>query len=112
MIDLKKWGITMTNGEVQNIENPDTFQIPNECWRMNLMVDTFVKIIFNMPDGAERMWVKVVERLEERGMYIGALGNVPFQSSEFGLGDEFFFHAKHIIDIFEERIPWAGCLKK
>ena len=101
MIDLEKWGITMMNGEVQNIENPDTFHIPNQNWRFQLMEDTLVKIIFEMWEGPERMWVKVVEQLED-GNYIGELANEPFQDSEFALGDEFFFHAKHIIQIWED----------
>lgn len=100
MIELDKWGITMTNGEVQNIAHPDSFYIPSEEARFGLQEDAIIKICFDMPEGAERMWVKVVERLDEPGMFIGALDNEPFQSSEFGAGDEFFFHARNVINIW------------
>jgi len=102
MLNLRENGITMELGTVSHRMAPETFGIPCEMERMNVPIDTFVKVMFTGKDDfTERMWVKVTKIVTE-GVYEGTLANQPFgEMSPLEFGTEIEFASEHIIDINE-----------
>ncbi|HIG57908.1 MAG TPA: hypothetical protein EYQ21_00700 [Flavobacteriales bacterium] len=108
MLNLRENGITMELGTVSHRMAPDTFGIPCEDCRMNVPIDTFVKVMFTGKDDfTERMWVKVTGIVTD-GVYEGTLANQPFGEKEFSpleFGSEIEFASEHIIDITGDVAP-------
>lgn len=92
----------LIDGVRQNLEHPDTFDIPSEQHRKLVCVGDCVKLMFATPEGTERMWVQVSQHMGE--FYTGTLRNSPiYVNYEFGA--TVLFHADHIIDIDTEVMP-------
>ena len=98
---------TLEDGEALNMENPDTFWIPEEKLRENLVAGDLAKLVFNLSDGkktqGERMWVLV--KSSDGSGYIGVLDNDPYSTDEIKAGLEVTFEPRHVIDIYESSIP-------
>lgn len=99
-------GWMIDDGEVAHAETPDTFWIPPLEDRRSLRPGDHAKIRFyirvedeagNEEDCAERMWVRVVGRLEHG--YCGELDNQPVCTQHINPGLEVWFEPRHIIDI-------------
>ena len=91
---------TLSNAEDLSQENPLSFDIPTRVERGSLKEGDTTKLIF---DGAERMWVDIVE-VTEAG-YIGLLANIPTIIKTIEWGDEVEFGPEHIIDIADNCTP-------
>ena len=88
----------LADGEELSLAHPDSFCLPPLDEREDLKKGMHVKLIF---DDAERMWVKVVERIciDEKVVYKGHLANHP-TVVDLKFGDEVVFEPKHVVDIF------------
>ena len=102
-------GYCLIDGEERN-RNFDTFEIPQEVIRNNLIEGIAVKLGFSIKvtdeeegfDIAnERMWVYVTEvnnDMNGNKYYVGTLANQPVYSScKLQYGDEIKFRPKHVI---------------
>ena len=94
------------DGEVAHAESPDTYWIPPLEDRRSLAVNDHAKIRFyirveeedgELQDYGERMWVKVVGRLDD--WYRGELDNQPNCTPDINPGFEVWFQSRHVIDI-------------
>ncbi|HCU85478.1 MAG TPA: DUF2314 domain-containing protein [Methylophilus sp.] len=95
---------TLDNGEKLNQEFPETFWIPSQVERENLLPGELVKLIFRISleseQHVERMWVMVKERTTNG--YIGELDNDPYCTNELRHGALVEFEPAHVIQIYEE----------
>lgn len=107
---MDKDGYELSNAEIIHQENPDTFYLPPEEHRANLLVGDSVKLIFQIAIEdeelgnvlGERMWVRVKGKIGP--YYIGNLDNNPLTSSEQDniiYDDMVIFLPEHVIDIHE-----------
>lgn len=91
----------LDSGLRRHIEFPDTFEVPSQEMRENLLPGDLAKLIFRIRVGnavhIERMWVEVVEIKPE--YYVGVLDNDPFCTDEIRSGMRVDFHADHVIQI-------------
>lgn len=103
-IDDDGWMID--DGEVAHAQSPDTFWIPPLQDRQSLEVNDHAKIRFyirvededgELEDCGERMWVKVVGRIDD--WYRGELDNQPSCTPDIAPGFEVWFQPRHVIDI-------------
>lgn len=103
---LEDDGWMIDDGEVAHAATPETFYIPALEQRQSLGVGDYAKLRFyirvedddgGIEDCGERMWVKVVGRLD--GWYRGELANQPDATAEIQPGFEVWFQPRHVIDI-------------
>lgn len=85
----------------RNAEAPESFEIPDEELRLNLVPESDAKLIFTLSgrDGlqVERMWVRITSRTDTG--YVGVLNNEPgTPDAPIKLGDRVEFRPDHIID--------------
>lgn len=81
---------------------PETFEIPSERRLKNLQAGDWAKLCFeDGADYAERLWVKVVRRLDDT--FEGELANRPCWRGFGSLGDSVVFKTCHVYDILKER---------
>ena len=99
MFDLVKAGIELDDGELRHAKNPKTFELPPLARRQSVQVGDYVQVIFDLPEGTERMWCLVVEAMNPEGKIRVSLGNDAYSETEFKYGDEFEIEARHIIDV-------------
>lgn len=97
-------GYSFVNAVQMHKLHPDTFEIPTEEVRFNLQPGDHVKLIFKprWKDGVtERMWVRVFRRLNDKGVYEGALANEPMYDLKrvIQFEDVVFFRPDHVADI-------------
>jgi uncharacterized protein YegJ (DUF2314 family) len=79
---------TLIDGCKRNLENPDSFPIP----------EPYVKLMFATTACAERMWVLTTAR--NGAKLKGTLSNEPFLlSDDLALGDQVAFTLDNVIDI-------------
>lgn len=91
---------TLTDGCKRNIEFPESFPIPEPEEKERLHPGTHVKLMFETPDQAERMWVLITSR---KGSKLeGTLCNEPFLlDHELAYGDQVQFSLDNVIDIHQ-----------
>jgi len=83
-----------------------TFEIPPREERESLDCGDFAKLVFRSEPApyekpaAERMWVKVIERLAD-GNYRGKLDNTPVEL-KMTRGEDVVFGPEHIIQLIRE----------
>lgn len=108
--DIEGW--ELESGVAQNHRHPETFEIPDEASRQNLVPGDIVKLAFRVNVGevdehtddeggfGERMWVNVTGSV---GPYFtGTLSNQPITSDEqdvLRFGSPVVFLPEHVIDI-------------
>lgn len=78
-------------------QHPETFRIPSQFERQNLVPGDVVQLIFRFRQGVERMWVEVRGR-DESFIYEGALRNTP-GNDDLRWGDAIHFQARHVARI-------------
>lgn len=84
--------------------SPDTFWIPDEEAKMQIVPGDTVKLMFHMKNGfGERMWVNVTEA-KSNGKLVGVLANTPAGIPRLDPGKTIKFHRDDIIDIQTEPI--------
>lgn len=90
----------LTDVEERAEKNPD-FWFPPKLLRRNLKVGKYVQLVFNsvkgQPPGAERMWVMVIEILND-GFYKGELHSDPV-SIKILHGEKVLFESRHVCAI-------------
>ena len=87
------------------IERPpivETFDLPTRGELLAVKPGDYVKLIFDLPNGVERMWVKVTNtNIDYTNQWEGTLANSPFGGGmEFG--DTILFHPLDAIDVTHE----------
>jgi hypothetical protein len=93
---IHRWHLE--SGVERNREYPDSFWIPDERWKDEIVPGAKVKLLFEMNDGyGERMWVKVTSMKKDR--FVGSLFNTPSFIPRLAAGDKIKFHRDDIIDI-------------
>ncbi len=93
---IHRWHLE--SGVERNREYPDSFWIPDEDWKAEVVPGMKVKLIFEMSDGyGERMWVEVTGVKGHR--LAGRLSNTPAFIPRLGPGDKIKFRREHVIDI-------------
>jgi len=107
-MELDGWHLE--SGVVRHEANPDTFEIPDEAQRRNLVGGDIVKLIFeievrdaDLGPASERMWVLVHDRAGP--YYVGELNNHPASSDEQDVlraGDRVVFLPEHVISIIDD----------
>lgn len=95
---IHRWHLS--SGVKRNREHPRTFQIPDEQERLAVVPGMDVKLMFEMKDGGERMWVTVTE--VKKRYLVGTLSNLPVVVPRLLPGDKIKFKREHIIDIWYE----------
>jgi hypothetical protein len=117
-------GYELSNAEDMHSEHPETFYLPSEEERTNLLIDDTVKLIFQIavepderhaPDGefGERMWVQVKGKFGP--YYVGTLDNNPITTTEQNniiYDDLVVFLPEHVIDIHEETEPRLSLISR
>jgi hypothetical protein len=116
-------GYELSNAEDIHKEHPDTFYLPSEEERMNLLIGDTVKLIFQIaiepdemaPEGyfGERMWIRVKGRFGP--YYVGNLDNDPVTAEEqnnITYDDLVVFLPEHVIDIYEPAEPKPSLLSR
>lgn len=92
----------LADGEELSREYPDTFGIPSEHERYNVIAGNNVKLIFVYASGqpSERMWVNVtkIESVDGNKVYTGFINNDPF-NKKLKYRDIVEFYPKNIIRI-------------
>lgn len=84
-------------------ENPYTFYRPSTAALALLAPGNFAKLMFEFTSddpeapGAERMWVKILERDGDR--FVGVLDNDPGYIADLASGDEVRFEARHVLQV-------------
>jgi hypothetical protein len=86
--------------EALNAQHPDSFEIPSITERLTLKPGQHAKVMAVSPEGVERIWVQITERLN--GLYIGTLANQPIY---MGLdhGAPITFEPRHVMDVLPEQ---------
>ncbi len=105
MPELQKDGWELESAEERHLAAPDSFPIPSEEERANVLVGSKVKLLFlnrgHDENGDyiqhEPLWVKVTEASESR--YIGILEGRPKTSDVLSLGSRIAFGPEHIASI-------------
>jgi hypothetical protein len=98
---IHRW--SLTSGVEQNRLYPETFWIPDESLKDEIVPGTRVKLMFEMNDGyGERMWVDVTSVKKNR--LAGTLSNTPALIPRLAPGDKIKFHRDDIIDIVPNEI--------
>jgi uncharacterized protein YegJ (DUF2314 family) len=88
----------LDNGVKRNRQYPDTFGIPSDEEKADLVPGVAVKLMFNQSDGwAERMWVQI-DKIG-RCYLVGYLVNTPLGFPRLDSGRRIRFRRDHIIDI-------------
>lgn len=105
MDTLKSWKLVDVERRFKS--NPESFEIPSKLRRRLIRPGTLVKLVFELKGteddtevGAERMWVKVINR--KQGKYTGVLDNDPQYISDLVAGEKISFEAKHIASIWKD----------
>lgn len=83
-------------------KKPITFGLPLDERRMSYVVDDVVKVVvFPIPSSSgpsgERIWVRILEEIDQFGYYKASWGNVPLLEEAIEL-EEFPVHYTNIID--------------
>jgi hypothetical protein len=89
------------SGVERNRTYPDTFEIPDEEDKNDIIPGDHVRLMFEMRHWGERTWVDVVE--VKRRHFVGRLRNDPVGIPKLEYGDTVRFKRDHIIDIH-----WTG----
>ena len=93
---------SLANGEELNASHPDTFWIPERTDRECVQEGTLVKCMFDFESNtSERMWVEIVDPMDDDGIIRGRLRNEPL-SGLLEFGDPVDLFAENIIDITYE----------
>ena len=85
------------DGAERNREHPDTFWVPSTEEKADVAPGDLVKLMFEMSDWGERMWVRVT-KVGPRQLE-GGLDNEPYAIPRLTWGHTVKFERKHIIDI-------------
>jgi uncharacterized protein YegJ (DUF2314 family) len=98
---IHRW--SLGSGVRRREEHPASFWIPDEEEKAAVRPGVSVKLMFEMKDWGERMWVTVVET--KRDHLVGVLNNDPWGIPRLSPGDRIKFKPEHIIDIdwYEDR---------
>lgn len=100
MPTLDRDGWQLESGVARHAEAPDTFEVPDESTRSQLVPGCDAKLIFTLgSDGpqVERMWVRIIGYTDTG--YVGELENEPrTKHAPIALGDIVEFGPDHIID--------------
>lgn len=104
--DIEIDGWMLDDGEERSRLFPESFELPPVEIRSALEPGDFAKLLFRIaiddaeaPEMVERMWVLIRERTDAG--WFGRLENTPAipENSDFWLGDEIPFEARHVIDV-------------
>ncbi len=87
----------LASGVECNRRWPDSFEIPSDAAKADVIPGDYVKLIFETNDWGERMWVEVAEVDGDR--YVGRLSNLPAGIPRLYPEDRIRFKSEHIIDI-------------
>lgn len=88
----------LIDGCKRNLENPDSFPIPEREAKELIRPGSYVKLMFAITACAERMWVLTTAR--NGAKLKGTLSNEPFLlSDDLALGDQVAFTLDNVIDI-------------
>jgi hypothetical protein len=103
--ELDRDGWTLESAVSRSEANPNTFLIPAPSERSSLKVGQGVKLVFWIQGDedfpvCERMWVVVVERLQD-GNYVGQLESMPETEASLRLGQRMVFGPDHVAEIFD-----------
>ena len=94
----------LRNGVKQNAEYPETFWIPTDEEKADLVPGVAVKLMFQQSDGwGERMWVEV-DKIG-RCYLTGYLVNMPLDFPRLYPGRRIRFRRHHIVDIAWDHEP-------
>lgn len=94
---IDRWHLA--SGVERNRIHPDTFEIPSEDERADVVPGDRVKLVFETKRGpGEKMWVTVVGETR-RGRLVGALDNTPVFMPRLYPDDRVKFRREHIVDI-------------
>lgn len=92
---IHRW--KLGSGVESNRQHPDTFEIPTEDQKADVLPGDLVKLMFVMKDWGERMWVEVDKVDGDR--FAGQLSNQPIGIPRLYADDRVRFRSEHIIDI-------------
>lgn len=87
----------------------ENFEMPTRDELLEVAPGNVVKLIFDMGDTAERMWV-IVTNCSDNDEWHGVLDNEPFSTDGSEYGMSVVFHPYDVIDIHpkdEETQHWA-----
>jgi len=96
--------------DVTEYERLGLCEIPSVDVRENLEVGNLVKLVFRFAgewspradNECERMWVEILETDSENARYRGVLLNTPAVHNEVSDGEELWFHALHVLEVYFE----------
>jgi len=91
------WRWHLESGVERNRQHPTSFWIPDDEEKELVEPGCFVKLLFEMDDWGERMWVEVTK--VKRRRLVGTLSNTPAAMPGHYPGETVRFRREHIVDI-------------
>ena len=86
--------IPLLNGVCKNKEKPNTFLIPSDEVKSNIVEGDMVKIVDTYHK--ERFWVKIEQFISE-DLMVGTISNHLISHKTYNYGDKVFLHMDNII---------------